>query len=314
MSRKRYAIGVDLGGTSIKFGICAEDGNILKEFQRPTRADQPDDVILTDLGAAINEALKYAKSQNLAITCVGIGTPGTVDVEGGILTGNSPNFKHWDNVPVKARLEQVLKIPVWVDNDANVMAYGEACFGAGVGKKDIVCLTLGTGIGGGIILGGKQFRGTDCAGTEIGHMSIRYDGIPCRCGGYGCWEKYASATAMIAHYNRLNPKNTVSSTIDIFSAYGKNEQSAVQVVDEEIKLVAVGIANLINIFNPEMIIVGGGVSEAGDWFIEKIAQHTALIAIKPAMKNVKIVRAKLGNKAGLLGAAAFALKRNDAPE
>lgn len=309
MSNKTYALGVDLGGTSIKYGICSGDGKILREFKRFTRADQMDNVILDDLASAALEAMDYAEKNNFNIECMGMGTPGTVDVERGHLTGNSPNFKFWDDVPIKAELEKRLNIPVWVDNDANLMAYGEAKFGAGVGKKDIVCLTLGTGIGGGIILNGELFRGSNYAGSEIGHMSICYNGIPCRCGGYGCWEKYASATAMINNYNMLNPAKQVDSTLDIFSAYGNNEQEAVQVINDEIKLVAVGISNLVNIFNPEMIIVGGGVSEAGDWFVEKISRNVQLIAIKPGTRNLEIVRAQLGNKAGMLGAAAFGMSQ-----
>ena len=311
MHKRRYAIGLDLGGMSIKYGICSDEGEIIQEFKRVTRATLPDAVILDDLVAAAKEAMAEAAKKKLHIECIGMGTPGTVDVALGHLTGNAPNFKFWDDVPIKEQLEARLTIPVWVDNDANVMAFGEAIYGAGKGINDIVCLTLGTGIGGGIILGGKQFRGTDCAGTEIGHMSIQFDGIPCRCGGYGCWEKYASATAMIAHYNRLKPDAPVDSTIKIFSAYSDNEQAAVHVIDNEIKMAAVGIANLINIFNPEMIIIGGGVSEAGEWFIDKISRHVSLLAIKPAMKNVKIVGAMLGNRAGLLGAAAFAFRQLD---
>ena len=309
MSNKTYALGVDLGGTSIKYGICSGDGKILREFKRFTRADQTDSVILDDLASAALEAMDFAEKNNFNIKCMGMGTPGTVDVERGHLTGNSPNFKFWDDVPIKAELEKRLNIPVWVDNDANLMAFGEAKFGAGVGKKDIVCLTLGTGIGGGIILNGELFRGSNYAGSEIGHMSICYNGIPCRCGGYGCWEKYASATAMINNYNLLNPAKQVDSTLDIFSAYGNNEQDAVQVINDEIKLVAVGISNLVNIFNPEMIIVGGGVSEAGDWFVEKISRNVQLIAIKPGTRNLEIVRAQLGNKAGMLGAAAFGMSQ-----
>ncbi len=308
MGVKKYAIGLDLGGTSIKFGICSEDGKIIKKFKQPTRADQSDMIILDDLAAAAKEALVYAKSKKLNIRCVGIGTPGTVDVERGHLTGNSPNFKFWNDVPIKTNVEERLGIPVWVDNDANLMAYGEASYGAGIGRKDIVCITLGTGIGGGIILNGALFRGSDFAGTEIGHMSICYNGIPCRCGSYGCWEKYASATAMIANYNKSNPDLPVTNASEIFVKYDENEQCAVEVVNEEIKMTAVGIANLVNIFNPQLIIVGGGISEVGDWFIDKISRHVGLLAIAPAMKNVKIVRAKLGNKAGLLGAAAFAMQ------
>ena len=308
---KTYAIGIDLGGTSIKYGVCDDVGEIVKIFSRPTRADQPNEEILKDLADAAKEALAFAKENNLKIECIGLGTPGTVDVKRGHLTGNSPNFKYWNDVPVKASLEKELHLPVWVDNDANLMIYGEYKYGAGKGHQNIVGLTLGTGIGGGIIIDGELFRGSNYAGSEIGHMSICYNGIPCRCGGYGCWEKYASATAMIANYNALNPEKRVTNTLEIFNAFERNEEDAVKVINDEIKLVAVGIANLVNIFNPEVVIVGGGVSEAGDWFVDKIAKHVHLIAIKPGTVGLKVVRAKLGNHAGMLGAAAFACSNSN---
>jgi glucokinase len=310
MARK-YAIGIDLGGTTIKYGVCDDSGQILKTFSRPTRADQPDKEILKDLADAAKEALTFAQNNNLKIHCIGLGTPGTVDVERGHVTGNSPNFKYWYDVPIKLTLEKELNLPVWVDNDANLMIYGEYKFGAGMGHQNIVGLTLGTGIGGGIIIDGELFRGSNYAGSEIGHMSICYNGIPCRCGGYGCWEKYASATAMITNYNALNPTKQVTNTLEIFNAFERNEEDAVEVINNEIKLVAVGITNLVNIFNPKMVIVGGGVSEAGDWFVDKIAKHVNLIAIKPGTIGLKVVRAKLGNQAGMLGAAAFALAKSN---
>jgi len=237
---------------------------------------------------------------------VGIGTPGSVDVHNGFLKGGTPNFRFWKNVPIKSEIETVLSLPVFVDNDANVMIYGEYMFGAGKGYKNVVGITLGTGIGGGVIINGEIFRGSNFAGAELGHMSILYNGKRCRCGGAGCWEVYASATAMIENYNRLHPEQPVRSTREIFERYLKGEFQAESVVIEEILLVAVGIANLLNIFNPEVFIIGGGVSEAGDWFIEEIAQMTYSRAMAPATEDVQIVRAKLGNSAGWMGAGIFA--------
>lgn len=307
MKKTRYAIGIDLGGTAIKYGICSREGEIVREFSRPTHADSPVDAILEHLIEAAEEALAFARSQGMSIDAIGLGTPGSVDVEEGFLKGNTPNFKHWRNVPIKRRMEDRLQIPVFVDNDANVMAFGEARFGAGQGSDQVVCITLGTGIGGGVIIDGKLFRGSMYAGAELGHMSICYNGHPCRCGGVGCWERYASATAMIEHYAQLNPDDPVSDTRTIFERYHASEPAAQQVVETEIRMVAVGIANLINIFNPRKIIIGGGVSEAGDWFVERIAGAARERAMEPALENLEIVRATLGNKAGWLGAAAFAL-------
>ena len=304
---KVYAIGIDLGGTAIKFGICNHTGEIVQEFQRPTQAGSPPGVILTDLAGAAQHALDYAEQKHLSIKAIGLGTPGAVEVATGYLKGSTPNLPAWKNVPIRDELTGRLSLPVFVDNDANLMAYGEYRLGAGQNVPNVVCVTLGTGIGGGIIVGGQLFRGANDAGSEIGHMSICYNGRPCPCGGIGCWERYASATAMIKRYNELNPKQPVRSTITIFERFHAGEAFALTVVEEEIEYVAVGIANVINIFNPQRIIIGGGVSEAGDWFIDRISQVARQRAMPVAAKEVQIVRASLGNQAGWLGAAMFAL-------
>ncbi|MGH1363021.1 MAG: ROK family protein [Calditrichia bacterium] len=304
---KQYAIGLDLGGTSIKYGICSDDGEIVSRFKRPSHADKDADVVLEQLVAAAKEAQEFADSKGIKLEALGIGTPGSVDVKTGYLKGGTPNFKYWRNVAIKDRLESSINLPVFADNDANVMAYGEMRYGAGEGCKDIVCITLGTGIGGGIIIDGNLFRGSNYAGSEVGHMSIHYDGKRCRCGGIGCWEKYASATAMIDHYRELNPDSDVSSTIGIFERYAGNENAAIEVVERGASMVAAGLASLVNIFNPQRIIIGGGVSEAGDWYIAKIKRETCLRSMEPAQEGLEVVAARLGNKAGLLGAAGLAL-------
>ena len=308
---RRYAIGIDLGGTSIKYGICSDDGELLQSFKRPTRADLSSRLILQDLGDAAEEALAAAKEKQLLIEAIGMGTPGAVDVEKGYLMGSTPNFLHWHDVPIKQNLEAQLNLPVYADNDANLMAYGEYRCGEGSGFDNVLCITLGTGVGGGIIINRNIFRGSHYAGSEVGHMSIHYDGIPCRCGGIGCWEKYASATAFIDHYRTLCPDREIDGTREIFEQYQQGQDEAKIVVENGIKMIASGLASLVNIFNPQLIILGGGVSEAGDWFIEKIDQVVRQRAMKPPQKHLKIMGATLGNRAGTLGAALFALNELD---
>ncbi len=306
MQENVVCLGIDLGGTAIKSGLCTIRGEIIQEFIRPTEATAAQQIILQDLKNSALEALEFAKKKHYVVQAIGIGTPGSVDVMNGFLKGGTPNFRYWKNVPIKSELELALALPVFVDNDANVMIYGEYMFGAGKGYKNVVGITLGTGIGGGVILDGEIFRGSNFAGAELGHMSIMYNGKPCRCGGIGCWEVYASATAMIDNYNKMQPAQPVQSTKEIFERYLNGEFHAESVVVEEILLVAVGVSNLLNIFNPEVFIIGGGVSEAGDWFVEEIAQITNSRAMAPATENVQIVRAKLGNSAGWMGAGIFA--------
>ena len=182
-------------------------------------------------------------------------------------------------------------------------------YGAGKDKKDVICLTLGTGIGGGIIINGEIYRGSFFAGAELGHMTINHDGKPCNCGGRGCLERYASATAVIEDYNRENLSNPVRGTRQIFQLAEQGDSLAQDVIDRFVSYLAAGLANITNIFNPEMIIIGGGVSEAGKPFIEKIYRACQERAMPVSFKNVEIVGATLGNRAGILGAGAFALKR-----
>lgn len=304
---KTYAVGIDLGGTAIKYGISNHEGEIVQEFTRPTQATAPAQTILDDLADAARHGLEYAGQHDIPIKAIGLGTPGAVQVDTGFLKGSTPNLPAWKNVPIRDELMKRLALPVFVDNDANMMAYGEYRLGAGQNVPNVVCVTLGTGIGGGIVVEGKLFRGANDAGSEIGHMSICYNGRPCPCGGIGCWERYASATAMIERYNLLNPEQPVQSTITIFERYHQGEEAAATVVEEEIQYAAVGVANVINIFNPQRIIIGGGVSETGDWFVERIAQAAKGRSMVAAAEGVQIVRASLGNKAGWLGAAMFAL-------
>lgn len=306
---KKFAIGIDVGGTAIKYGICSENGEILEQAKVDSPSDSPNEVMLKKISGVIRSAFRSADEKKFAISAIGIGTPGCVDVESGFLKGGTPNFKYWKNVAIVESLKDEFSAPIFVDNDANLMAFGESVFGAGRGKKNIICVTLGTGIGGGIVLNGEIYRGAFYAGAELGHMSICYNGRHCNCGGKGCWERYGSASAMIEDYNAANPGKPVSDTREIFSRLQRGENTARKIVDQTIEYIGVGLANIINIFNPEAIVLGGGLSEAGDDFIQKISQAAFRRANKISAENVQIVAAALGNRVGLLGAAAFALKK-----
>jgi len=303
-----YAIGIDIGGTSIKHGICSSDGRLLKQDAESTHSEAPKEVILKNIISLILRNLDYSRQKGITISAVGVGTPGSVDIERGFLMGSTPNFKHWRDVAIADSIRKHINLPVFVDNDANLMAFGEFTFGAGKEKKDVICLTLGTGIGGGIIIDGEIYRGSYYAGAELGHMSIDYQGIPCNCGGQGCLERYASATALIEDYNKENPHHPVNGTKEIFLLLDKGDLSAQKVIKRFVEYLAAGVANIINIFNPEMIIIGGGVSKAGKKFIDDIKVVCRKRAMPVSSKNVEIVGATLGNDAGMMGAAAFAIK------
>lgn len=310
MKDASYLIGVDLGGTAIKYGICDNEGIIEKEFLAESRADDSPEMILNKIKESISEALIDAYNNQQEISGIGLGTPGCVDIETGYLRGSTPNFKFWKDVAIKKPLESQFNIPVFVDNDANAMAYGEYLFGAGKNCENAICITLGTGIGGGIIINQQLFRGSNYAGAELGHMSICHNGKKCRCGGIGCWEQYASAPAMIGNYQLLNPDTGSITPREIFAQYQNSDPVATRVIDEEIKMVGAGLASLVNIFNPQRIIIGGGLSEAGQWFIDRIAAEVERRSMEQSLKSVEIVPAKLGNKAGWLGAAALAWRQS----
>jgi len=309
MKNASYLIGLDLGGTAIKYGVCDVDGVVKNEFISESNSDEPPDIILNKIKESIAEALYYARNEKWEISAIGVGTPGCVDIESGYLRGSTPNFKFWKDVAIKRPLESQFSIPVFADNDANAMAYGEFLFGAGKDCKNAICITLGTGIGGGIIINQQLFRGSKYAGAELGHMSVCHNGKKCRCGGIGCWEQYASAPAMVENYRTLNADAGSITPREIFKQYQNNDSVATQVINEEIKMIGAGLASLVNIFNPQRIIIGGGLSEAGQWFIDQIAAEVEKRAMQESFKSVEIVPAKLGNKAGWLGAAALAWKQ-----
>lgn len=308
MKNPVYLIGLDLGGTAIKYGICDHNGVVKKEFIVDINTDNPADLILKKIQNSISDALQYAEKEKFRIAAIGLGTPGCIDINTGYLKGNTPNFKYWQDVAIRENLDEHFNIPIFVDNDANAMAYGEFSFGAGKNNKNLICVTLGTGIGGGIIINKKLFRGSKFAGAELGHMSIHYDGKKCRCGGTGCWELYASASAMIENYISKDRTQKSITTREIFKQYKNGNELAVEIVRYEIEMVAAGLANLVNIFNPERIIIGGGLSEVGQWFVDKITVEVKIRAMKESVKSVEILPAELGNKAGWLGAAALAQK------
>ncbi len=312
---KEVGIGVDIGGTSIKYALGTKSGEVLKEAYRRTKSDADSDTILNDISDSISEIIFFAKSNNLKPRVVGVGTPGSVDVERGYLKGSTPNFKSWKDVEIGKELTKKINLPVYVDNDANLMALAEAKFGAGIGHENIICLTLGTGIGGGIIINGNLYRGSQFSGAELGHMTVKFDGLKCLCGGRGCLERYASATAMIDYYHKIKQqadnsyKKEQINVKNIFKKYREGDLWAAETIQKSTYYLGRGIANIINIFNPTRIIIGGGVAEAGSLFLKEAEQVAFQYAMENSKQGVKIVKAKLGNKAGYLGAIYFAFER-----
>jgi glucokinase len=312
----RYYIGIDLGGTSIKFGIVSPKGKVLYKGMLPVQAELGRNAILNDLNEAVERSLHHADKKGIEIEGIGAGAPGTVNINTGRIEGSSPNLPQMVNVNLKRWFSRHFDFPVCVDNDANLMAWAEFKFGSARGYRNALCLTIGTGIGGGIILDGKLFHGSNFAGAEFGHMTICHNGRRCNCGGFGCLEMYASATAMVKEAKRLLKKDMKSiihkmmqkdqgklTAKTLFEAEKRGDLLASEVINKTSEYLGSGIASAVNLLNPQVVVIGGGVSQGGKSFIRRIEKEVKKRAFPSATKNLKVVRAKLGNHAGFIGAA-----------
>jgi len=307
-------IGMDLGGTNLKYALGTENGEIILKLSRPSFADQAQNKIFENMFTAVNELLAEAEKRGEKISAIGVGSPGSIDFEKGQLIGSTPNLKSWTKAPIKKNLEEHFNIPAWADNDANVMALAEARKGAGRGYKNILCLTLGTGIGGGIIIDNQVLRGAHYSAAEVGHIIIEYNGKKCNCGNRGCFEVYASAPAMVARYRKKLRRTGVAYAIDelntklIFKKAELNEDLAKETIYETCEYLGAGIASIANIIDPEVVVIGGGVANAGAEFIQCIENAVKQYSIKAITKHLKVVNAEMGNDAGIVGAILLAVE------
>ena len=310
-----YRIGVDLGGTNIATGVVNEKNEIIGRGKVKTRAPRPAEAIFDSIKEAVDMAVVNAGINYSDVVSIGVGTPGSVNQDtGAIEFSNNLQFR---NVPAKQMLEELLKKPVYLENDANAAALGEAVAGCGNGVASFVAITLGTGVGSGIVLDGKVYRGSNFCGGEMGHTVINVDGIPCNCGRKGCWEKYASATALVSQAVEAMQGNKGSllwQTCDgdlnkvdgrsIFEAYDMGDAVAISVVEKYLYYVSVGLSNVINALQPDVVCIGGGISGQGEKILKPIrAAVKAERYSVYAEKQTAIVPAELGNDAGIIGAA-----------
>lgn len=310
-----YYLGIDLGGTNIAAGVVNENYEIIGRGKMKTNVGRSDDLILDDMAEAARMAVKDAGLELKDIASVGVGSPGSVNPYTGVIaTSNNLGFS---NLPMGKMLKERLGFNCYLENDASAAAYGEFIAGAGVGTKNFVAITLGTGVGGGIIIDGKLFSGANLAGGELGHTVIVMDGAQCTCGRKGCWEAYASATGLI-HLTQASMQSNKNSVMwelaegklenvngrTAFDAMRKNDEAGRAVVELYIRYVACGLINTINTFQPEIICIGGGISKEGDNLlipIQKIVEAERFSKNLENQTQVKI--AKLGNDAGIIGAA-----------
>ena len=309
-----FTIGIDLGGTNIVAAVVDEKYNIIAKAKTPTAVPRSAELIFDDIAKVCKEAVEKAGLTMNDISSVGLGTPGTVNSDGVIEFANNLNF---DNVPAKDMIiERLGDKPVYVANDANCAALGEAYAGCGNGAKNFIAVTLGTGVGSGVIIDGKIVTGVNNAGGECGHMVIVVDGEACTCGRHGCWEAYASATALINQtkkamgqypdsvMHQLAKEEGKVSGKTAFDAMRRGDIAGIKVVDQYIKYVACGIINLVNALQPEIICVGGGICNEGETLLRPLRRYIEAERYSVYSKiQTKILKAELGNDAGIIGAA-----------
>lgn len=310
----KYYVGIDLGGTNIVAGVVDEEYNIIAKASTKTNCPRPEKEIADDMARMALQAVENAGLTIDQIEWVGIGTPGIANSSTGIIEySNNLGFR---NTPMVKYIQETIDKPVFIENDANAAAYGEYVAGAAKGAKNAVCITLGTGVGGGIIIDGKIYAGSNFAGAEIGHTVIEVDGAQCSCGRKGCFEAYSSATGLIRMTKEAiaeNPGCTMAKMAEergkvtartSFDSMREGDPVAKAVVDKYIKYLAAGITNTINIFQPDILCIGGGVCNEGDPLLLPMkALVKEEVYTRNSEKNTEIVIAKLGNDAGIIGAA-----------
>lgn len=312
MNENKWLVGVDLGGTTIKVAFISMDGEIIEKWEIPT--DKSGERIVDDIAKAIDEKVKELGESKDKLAGIGMGAPGPVDLETGVIY-RTVNLG-WKNYPLKDCLEKATGLPAAVENDANIAALGEMWKGAGNREKDLICITLGTGVGGGIIVNGEIVHGNSGAGGEIGHMqSVVKGGAPCNCGKTGCLETVASATGIAriaqekiqvggegSQLKTLYEKNGSLTAKDVFDAAKKGDYLAMEVVEEVTMHLGLALATLASALNPAKIVIGGGVSKAGNFLIEKV-RHYFQQFVFPEASSAEIAIAALGNDAGVIGGA-----------
>ena len=307
-------IGIDVGGMSIKAGLVDEEGNILFKHSCPTGVERGYVAVIQDIAQLGLATVEKAGRRMDEVKAIGIGIPGIMDQRTGIIPFCT-NLA-WHDVPIIEEMKQYTDLPVYVDNDATVAGLAESVKGVSAGTKNSVFITLGTGVGGGVVLNGRVFSGAHGVATEIGHMVTVAGGLPCTCGKRGCWERYASATALIragrvlcAEKPNCQLMKHVDGDIrtitakDVIDLAMDGDEDCVRIFDDYIYHLVVGLTNLINVYDPEVIVLGGGVSHCGDFLLNAVRSLLPKYVFFKSMPYARVELARLTNDAGIIGAA-----------
>ncbi|MDU1443804.1 MAG: ROK family protein [Clostridium cochlearium] len=310
---KKYVVGIDLGGTTISGGVLDYEGNIIFRNTIDTKPELGEKIVLKRIIKIIENVIEESKVLKDSIKGIGIGSPGPLDIDKGvIITNTNLPFRNFNIVD---QIKNHFKIPVYLDNDANAAAVGEYKFGAGKGSRNMIFITVSTGIGAGAILNGNIYRGSSSNALEIGHMTLKKDGPMCNCGNYGCAEVLASGTAIAkkarieldrGKHSSLRKFNKVS-TYNVFQEAQNGDKLAKEIIDEALEYLGICVSNVITTFDPDTIVIGGGVSKAGSIVFDKINQVVKERCFEYMRQNTKIVKALLLEDSGIIGAASLAM-------
>ncbi|MFD0957995.1 ROK family protein [Paenibacillus chungangensis] len=305
----KIAIGIDIGGTNIKAGAVNDKGEVVVRATLPTEAQRGGEALLARIVAISNELISSTEAKGFKCIGVGIGSAGQIDVKNGAVAGATSNLPGWAGIQVVSRLQEQINLPVVLDNDANALAYGEAWVGAGKGWRDFVCITLGTGIGGCFIHEGQPYHGHSGFAGEFGHHVIKYGGRSCNCGRSGCWEQYASVTALMKMVNEQagDRLEEFPSAEVVFAKARNGDEFALRMVENYAEYIAAGLSNFIHIFNPNGIVIGGAVTAQGDFLFDRIlhfVERSVMRVYNDEKNPIQILPALLGEDAGIVGSAA----------
>lgn len=316
MKMENKYLGLDIGGTSAKFGLVDHTGNILYSKQYSVAFDDYKTPILDTVIHSTDDFCRLAGIPSDKLSGIGISATGQIDSMCGIITGSGGNIANWEGTSLKESFAEKFHLPVTVVNDANCVALGEKWIGAAKNRRNVIVLTIGTGLGGGIIIDNKILLGQFGYGGEIGHFSINNTGLPCTCGNTGCFEQYASMTALIKsvtdYYETTAPSYLLNHKIDgksIFDSVASGNSDIIKIVDSWIHDISCGIVSLIHIFNPEIVLIGGGVCVQKELFINKLRKSVFGSVMPNFRQNLTLQSAALGNNAGLIGAVYYLIRK-----
>lgn len=316
MEKEHRYLAVDIGGTAVKIGLMDEEGSFLHTAEYPVAFDGYETPILDTVIKSCGIFLEEFDEDDVPLLAIGVSATGSINTVTGTVDGSAGQVRNWKGSRIKERLEARFPVPVYVLNDANAAALGEVWLGAARGRSNVVAVTIGTGVGGGIIVNSQLLLGASGFAGEIGHITIRYGGRECPCGNTGCFEEYASMTALVRQVRqeieagRLEgiPAGEVNGR-RIFEEIRRGNRELERITDQWIDVIAAGITGFVHIFNPETVIIGGGVSSQQELFIDKVRERAFARMHPEFAPNLEIVAAKLANNAGMAGAVYYCRQR-----